>query len=108
MAIQMRRGLLANYDEDKMVAGEIAVTTDSTDADQKIFVAFAPGVSKRILTDTDLDSTALTGTPTAPTAAAGTNTTQLATTAFVQNAVSGLASTLTATESDGVVTLSIS
>lgn len=33
-------------------------------------------------------SPALSGTPTAPTAAAGTNTTQLATTAFVQNAVS--------------------
>ena len=55
MAIQMRRGALANYDESKMVAGEIAVTTDSTDADQKIFVAFAPGDSKRILTETDLE-----------------------------------------------------
>jgi len=56
MAIQMRRGLLANYDEDKMVAGELAVTTDSTDEDQKVYVAFAPGVSKRILTETDYDS----------------------------------------------------
>lgn len=55
MAIQMRRGLLANYDESKMVAGEIAVTTDSTDADQQVFVAFAPGDSKRILTETDLE-----------------------------------------------------
>ena len=34
-----------------------------------------------------LSSPALTGTPTAPTATAGTNTTQIATTAFVQNAV---------------------
>lgn len=34
-------------------------------------------------------SPALTGTPTAPTAAAATNTTQIATTAFVQTAVSG-------------------
>ena len=34
-----------------------------------------------------LASPSLTGTPTAPTAAAGTNTTQIATTAFVQNAV---------------------
>lgn len=34
-------------------------------------------------------SPALTGTPTAPTATAGTNTTQIATTAFVQTAVSG-------------------
>jgi hypothetical protein len=36
-----------------------------------------------------LASPALTGAPTAPTATAGTNTTQLATTAFVQAAVSG-------------------
>jgi hypothetical protein len=36
-----------------------------------------------------LNDTALTGAPTAPTAAAVTNTTQLATTAFVQTAVSG-------------------
>ena len=34
-----------------------------------------------------LASPALTGTPTSPTAAAGTNTTQVATTAFVQNAL---------------------
>ena len=32
----------------------------------------------------------LQGTPTAPTAAKGTNTTQVATTAFVQNALSGI------------------
>jgi len=36
-----------------------------------------------------LASPALTGTPTAPTAATGTNTTQIATTAFVQDALSG-------------------
>ena len=35
------------------------------------------------------DSPALTGTPTAPTAKAGTNSDQIATTKFVQNAVSG-------------------
>lgn len=38
----------------------------------------------------DIASPALTGTPTAPTAAAGTNTTQIATTEFVSTAVSGL------------------
>lgn len=37
-----------------------------------------------------LDNAALTGTPTAPTAAYGTNTTQLATTAFVQSALQAL------------------
>lgn len=38
-----------------------------------------------------LASPALTGTPTAPTAAAGTDSTQIATTAFVQSAVGGVA-----------------
>lgn len=37
-----------------------------------------------------LNSPALTGTPTAPTATGGTNTTQIATTAFVQAALSAL------------------
>ena len=37
-----------------------------------------------------LASPGFTGTPTAPTAAGGTNTTQLATTAFVQSALAGL------------------
>lgn len=41
----------------------------------------------------NLASPALTGTPTAPTAAAETNTTQIATTAFVTSAVSGKANT---------------
>ena len=41
-------------------------------------------------------SPTFTGTPTAPTAAAGTNTTQIATTAFVQNAVSGMVTSTTA------------
>ena len=36
------------------------------------------------------EKAALTGTPTAPTAAAATNTTQIATTAFVQTALAGL------------------
>lgn len=42
-----------------------------------------------------LASPDFTGTPTAPTAVAGTNTTQVATTAFVQTAVSGKQNTLT-------------
>lgn len=37
-----------------------------------------------------LASPGLTGVPTAPTASAGTNTTQIATTAFVQEALSGI------------------
>jgi hypothetical protein len=45
-------------------------------------------VASAISSKADLNSPALTGTPTAPTATASTNTTQLATTAFVQSAVS--------------------
>lgn len=41
-----------------------------------------------------LESPALTGTPTAPTAAAGTNTTQIATTAFVHSEIAGLGNIL--------------
>lgn len=47
-------------------------------------------------------SPALTGTPTAPTATAGTNTTQLATTAFVQNAVSSGTYTPTLTNTTNI------
>lgn len=43
----------------------------------------------------NLSSPALTGTPTAPTAAAGTNSTQLATTAFTWTAVNTYATTVT-------------
>jgi microcystin-dependent protein len=44
-------------------------------------------VASAISSKADLNSPALTGTPTAPTASASTNTTQLATTAFVQTAL---------------------
>lgn len=42
-----------------------------------------------------LASPAFTGTPTAPTAAAGTNTTQIATTAFVSSAISNITGAMT-------------
>jgi hypothetical protein len=44
-------------------------------------------VASAISSKADLNSPALTGAPTAPTAATGTNTTQLASTAFVQSAI---------------------
>jgi hypothetical protein len=50
-------------------------------------------VASAISSKADLNSPALTGTPTAPTATTGTNTTQLATTAFVQTALAGAFST---------------
>lgn len=48
------------------------------------YTAIASAISSKA----DLNSPALTGTPTAPTATANTNTTQVATTAFVQTALS--------------------
>jgi len=53
------------------------------------FTAIASAISSKA----DLNSPTLTGTPTAPTASAGTNTTQVATTAFVQTALSAAFST---------------
>ena len=54
----------------------------------------ADGVTYDIVDKTSgyapLDSPALTGTPTAPTAVSGTDTTQIATTAFVQDAIAGM------------------
>ncbi|MBR2245492.1 MAG: hypothetical protein IJ880_00440 [Bacilli bacterium] len=60
----------------------------------------------------NLASPAFTGTPTAPTAATGTNTTQVATTAFVQDAISNASLTLAVnntalTQSGGVCTWTI-
>ena len=49
------------------------------------------------------DSPALTGTPTAPTATAGTNTTQIATTAFVKTAVDNAIATADALTYKGTV-----
>lgn len=64
-------------------------------------VTVAQGKTRSVFTDgtdvfaawTDFDSIALSGVPTAPTAAPGTNTTQLATTAFVVAAVSTASNT---------------
>lgn len=58
------------------------------------YTAIASAISSKA----DLNSPALTGTPTAPTATLGTNTTQLATTAFTQAALAALIPT-------GVITL---
>jgi hypothetical protein len=47
-------------------------------------------ISNAIASKADINSASLTGTPTAPTASAGTNTTQLATTAFVTAALGAI------------------
>lgn len=82
-----------------------AVTLGSTDVTAAL--GFTPYNATNPAGYAPLASPAFTGTPTAPTATAGTNTTQLATTAFVAAAVvagsSGVASFNTRT---GAVTLS--
>ena len=59
------------------------LTYDNNGTDVDITISTMPDAAAVAL-KADLASPALTGTPTAPTAAQGTNTTQLATTAYVQ------------------------
>jgi hypothetical protein len=60
-------------------------------------------IATAVATKADVSSPALTGTPTAPTASAGTNTTQIATTAFVKSSVESYV-TPTAQIADSAVT----
>lgn len=62
-------------------------------------------VAAAISSKADLNSPALTGTPTAPTAIAGTNTTQLATTAFAGTAATNAANTAITTERTATATI---
>ena len=54
----------------------------------------------------DKDGAVLTGTPTAPTAAEGTNNTQIATTAFVQNAIENSVKINATDDGNGNISLS--
>ena len=85
------------YYNDKFYA-DAQHTEEITAATGKIYIDLSTGYSYRWggseyvnvnAAYAPLASPALTGTPTAPTAESGTNTTQIATTAFVQTAVSG-------------------
>ena len=49
MAIQMRRGPLAKYNKNKMLAGEWGISIDTDTNDQKAMIAFAPGVDKEVM-----------------------------------------------------------
>jgi hypothetical protein len=69
--------------KDTLPTGNSGKIVKGTEIDTEL-TAVASAISSKA----DLNSPALTGTPTAPTASAGTNTTQLATTAFVQTALS--------------------
>lgn len=75
--------------KDSLPSGNAGKIIKGTELDTE-YTAIASAITSKA----DLNSPALTGTPTAPTASAGTNTTQIATTAFViANAVpSGLIS----------------
>ena len=66
-----------------IVLGESSIATGAVTTDK---IAASAVTSAKIAA-----SPSLTGTPLAPTAAGGTNTTQIATTAFVTTAVSGAA-----------------
>lgn len=76
-----------------MAYGKIKVDTvvyDNSGSDVEVAVSGIP-TSTQLAAKAPLASPALTGTPTAPTAASSTNTTQLATTEFVTTAVAGVA-----------------
>lgn len=68
--------------KDSLPSGNAGKIIKGTELDTE-YTAIASAISSKA----DLNSPALTGTPTAPTATYGTNTTQVATTAFVQAAI---------------------
>ena len=76
--------------KDTLPSGNANKTVRGTELDTE-FAAIQSAVQSKA----DKDSPALTGTPTTPTASAGTNTTQIASTAFVKAAVDTSAATLT-------------
>lgn len=87
----------ATTSNDKTAATtEFVKTAISDKADSSTVTALQTSVNNKA----PLASPALTGTPTAPTATAGTNTTQIATTAFVKTAVSSVESDVDNLESD--------
>ena len=83
-ATGLAKGELAWVDHGTGGAVGILYIGDMTGAGAAVRKIGGPGWGLELLTNTTL-----TGVPTAPTAAASVNTTQLATTAFVQTAVSG-------------------
>ena len=90
-------GLMSAADKTKL--NGIATGANKTTVDSSLSSTSTNPVQNKVIntalgTKAPLASPALTGTPTAPTAAAGTNTTQIATTAFVKAAVDTSASGL--------------
>ncbi|MDB4351135.1 hypothetical protein OAA34_00315 [bacterium] len=112
--VKFRRGTTSQNNSFTGAAGEISLDTDkdtirvhdgSTAGGFELLRADLDNVDSSALNtkiDTEIDAylstifadAALTGTPTAPTASTGTNTTQIATTEFVQQEIQALKDTL--------------
>lgn len=73
--------------KDTLPSGNAAKIVKGTEIDDEF-----EAIETAIATKANLDSPSLSGTPTAPTAATSTNTTQIATTAFVQAAAAAAVS----------------
>lgn len=78
--------------KDSLPTGSPAKIAKATEIDDEL-VAIAAAIA----TKAEKNNAALTGTPTAPTASTGTNTTQIATTAFVQTEATTIANAAAAT-----------
>lgn len=79
-----------NNIKNKLAGKQDKLTFDSTPTAGSTNPVTSGGVKTALDAKANLASPTFTGTPKAPTAAAGTNTTQIATTAFVKTAVSGV------------------
>lgn len=86
--------------KDSLPSGNSGKIVKGTEIDIEL-TAIASAVSSKA----DLNSPALTGTPTAPTAAVNTSTTQLATTAFVTNQISTALTGIIAMWSGAIATI---
>ena len=80
-----------------------SVTVDQTIIDGSTNAVSGNAVFDGLALKANLASPAFTGTPTAPTAITGTNTTQVATTAFVANSISFATSTFVTTNTTQVI-----
>lgn len=56
MAIQMRRGNLADFDPTKQLSGEFGVSIDNSAGNQKVFMAFGNGNVKELMTVEDAEA----------------------------------------------------
>lgn len=88
--------------KDTLVSGDPLKKVKGTEIDVE-FNAIATAISSKA----DAESPTFTGTPVAPTAAPGTNTTQLATTAFVKTAVDNFVVTSSDIQNDAITTAKI-